>query len=369
MSDLSRPRILIVDDEAPQVRALCETLDDNGYQTFGFTEGSAAIEAMRELKFELILADLMMPGLNGLDVLRAGQKLDPSIVGIIMTGEGTIASAVEAMRSGALDFIQKPFTLSVVLPVLARALAVRNLRVANAELEKSVREYTLELETKNEELEAFSYSVSHDLRNPLSGILGFSRLLVTRYGASLPAAVTEMLGDITTSAERMVQVIDSLLRLARLNNQPLAKERIRVAPMIREALAELQRSSGRDVEVQIDELDDVVCDPGLLRQVFVNLLSNAIKFAGGQDAPMVVVSSRREGDKVLYSIRDNGIGFDPRQAKRLFSAFQRLKGSEKFAGTGIGLSIVHRIVTRHGGRVWAEAEVGKGATFHFTLPG
>jgi signal transduction histidine kinase len=232
-----------------------------------------------------------------------------------------------------------------------------------------VREYTLELETKNKELEAFSYSVSHDLRNPLTSVLGFSQLLLRKYATDLPPEAREMIGDIATSAEGMAQVIDGLLRLARLGHQPLTKELVKVAPLVREVLAELQRQpSGRQVDVQIDELDDAVGDPALLRQVFVNLLSNAIKFAGGKDTPSVVVTCQRlEGEKI-YSVRDNGVGFDLQQAKQLFGAFQRLKGSEKFAGTGVGLSIVHRIVTRHGGRVWAEAQVGQGATFHFSLP-
>jgi signal transduction histidine kinase len=337
--------------------------------TFGFTEGAAAIESIEESKYDLILADLMMPGIDGIEVLRAAVRTDPTIVGIIMTGDGTVATAVEAMKNGALDYVLKPFKLSEVLTVLARALVVRNLRITNAKLEKNVREYTLELEAKNEELEAFSYSVSHDLRNPLTSILGFSELLIQRYAADLPAAAQEMLNDLATSADRMTQVIDGMLRLAQLNHEPLAMERVKVALLVREVLEELQRQpGGRQVEVRVDDLEDATGDPGLVRQVFVNLLSNAIKFARGKEVPSVVVTSQSVGSEKVYSVRDNGVGFDLRQAKRLFGAFQRLKGSEKFAGTGVGLSIVHRIVSRHGGRVWAEAEVDRGATFHFTLP-
>jgi two-component system sensor histidine kinase/response regulator len=369
MSEVMTPRLLIVDDEAPLLRAICETLDDNGYKTFGFTEGAAAIESMQRSKYDLILADLMMPGMNGIEVLQAVVRIDPTIVGIIMTGDGTVATAVEAMKSGALDYILKPFKLSGVLPVLARALVVRNLRLTNVELEKNVRQHMLELEAKNEELEAFSYSVSHDLRNPLTSILGFSELLIRRHATDLPAEALEMLNDLMTSADRMAQVIEGMLRLARLSHEPLAKERVKVARLVREVLQELQgQPAGRQVEVRVDDLEDATGDPGLVRQVFVNLLSNAIKFAGGKELPSVFVTSQSVGSEKVYSVRDNGVGFDLRQAKRLFGAFQRLKGSEKFAGTGVGLSIVHRIVSRHGGRVWAEAEVDRGATFHFTLP-
>src|SRR6266852_5802636 len=149
MPDLPLARILIVDDETAHMRALCDTLTDQGYQTTGFARGESALEALQQSKFELLLTDLMMPGLDGIALLRAARQLDPDLVGVIMTGEGTIATAVEAMRSGALDYILKPFKLSVVLPVLARALTMRRLRVANAELEVSLRRRTVELEAAN----------------------------------------------------------------------------------------------------------------------------------------------------------------------------------------------------------------------------
>src|SRR5437879_4404350 len=238
-----RPRIRIVNNETEQMRALCNTLPDHGYETAGFTDGESALENLRTTKFDLLLADLMMPRMDGIALLQAAQKIDAGLVGVIMTGEGTIVTAVEAMKSGALDYILKPFKLSAILPVLSRALTVQRLRIENAELERSIRERTIELEAANQELasankelEAFSYSVSHDLRGPLTAIIGSADLLIEDYAAQLPAKVQQLLGGVLGSGERMMQIIDDLLRLSRLGRQPLSKGPVNVSALVREVL-------------------------------------------------------------------------------------------------------------------------------------
>ena len=219
MPDIPSARILIVDDEAAQMKALCDTLRDHNYETAGFVSGHTALAALRESRFDLLLADLMMPEMGGIALLQAALEIDPHLVGIIMTGEGTIATAVEAMKSGAFDYILKPFTLRVIVPVLSRALSVRRLRLENAELEERVRERTAELETANKELDAFSYSVSHDLRAPLRAIHGFASILNEDFCASMPGKAQELLNHVITSAGRMEQLIEDLLRFSRLEDR------------------------------------------------------------------------------------------------------------------------------------------------------
>jgi two-component system sensor histidine kinase/response regulator len=361
--------LLIVDDEKAQLMALCNTLRDQGYVTVGVSSGEEALDALGRQEFDLLLTDLKMPGMDGIAVLRAAFSIDAKIVGIVMTGHGTIATAVEAMQAGALDYILKPFKLSAVLPILARALAIRRLRLENARLERDVRQRTAELEAANKELDAFSSSVSHDLRAPLRAVIGFSSTLADVHAAQFSPEARETLDRVRTAAARMQQLIDDLLRFSRLGRQPLAKQRVRVAALVGDLITELQREQdGRAVEVRVGDLPDIVADLSLLKQVFANLLSNAFKFTRKRDRATVEVSARRGDGEIVFSVRDNGVGFDMQYATRLFGVFQRLHGEEDFAGTGVGLSLVQRIVHRHGGRIWAEAEVDKGAVFHIAFP-
>ncbi|HET6568644.1 MAG TPA: response regulator [Rhodothermales bacterium] len=369
MSDTQDARILIVDDEAALMKALCDTLRERGYDTLGCTSGKTALAALRESRFDLLLADLMMPDTDGISLLKAATEVDPDLVGIIMTGQGTIDTAVEAMKSGALDYILKPFKLSAILPVLNRALGVRQLRVENTALEQRVRQRTAELEAANKELEAFSYSVSHDLRAPLRTMASFSDMLMEDFAAELPPDARHLLDRIVSNAQKMGRLIDDLLRFSRLNQQPLSKQPVHTTTLVHEVLEELRRErDGRTVDVEVGELPDCFCDPSLLRQVFANLLSNAFKFTRQRENGKIEVGSHRLDGEDVYYVRDNGAGFDMQYAGKLFGVFQRLHSASEFEGTGIGLSIVNRIIQRHGGRIWAEAAVDQGATLYFSLP-
>jgi hypothetical protein len=369
MQDHPLTRILVVDDEARQMTALCETLRDHGYETTGYSSSIAALAALKESKFDLLLTDLMMPEMDGIALLRAAHELDRDLVSIMMTGHGTIDTAIEAMKAGALDYILKPFKLSVVLPVLSRALTVQRLRLENAALERRVRERTAELEAANQELEAFSYSVSHDLRAPLRHIDAFTHRLMKDFGAQLPPPAQDLLQRVCHGAQRLGMLIDDLLNLSRFSRQSLAKKIVNLASLVEQVLADLQgERDGREVEFRLGPLPECLGDASLLKQVFMNLLSNALKFTRKCEKAVIEIECHERPGELECLVRDNGAGFDMQYAGKLFGVFQRLHSVEEFDGTGVGLSIVHRIILRHGGRVWAEAEVDKGATFHFSLP-
>lgn len=363
-------RILIVDDESAHTRALCDTLSPCGYSTVGFTDSGLALEAVRGSGFDLLLVDLVMPGMDGIAFLQEALRVDSTLVGIIMTGEGTIATAVEAMRAGAFDYILKPFKLSAILPVLSRAVSMRNIRLENDALSRCVRERTEQLEAANRELEAFSYSVSHDLRAPLRSIDGFSRALLDDYSEILDIKARDYLVRLQKSAQRMAELIADLLSLSRVNRADLRCAPANLSDVARAIADDLQHEDpGRPATFDIADGLVVEADARLVRVLLDNLLGNAWKFTSRvADARIQVGAAEIDGARV-YFVRDNGAGFDPARASKLFSPFQRLHSEADFPGTGIGLSIAQRIAQRHGGKVWAESEPDKGATFYFTLSG
>jgi len=238
------------------------------------------------------------------------------------------------------------------------------------ELEHRVAERTAELEASNRELEAFSYSVSHDLRAPLRAIDGFSRILLKDFGSEVPGQAREYLEIVREGAQQMGRLIDDLLAFARLGRQSLSKQRVDPTQIVHRVLEQLRTDmEGLDVEVRIGDLPPCHADPSLLQQVFVNLLANALKFTRTRSPAMIEIGSSVDHGHTAYFVKDNGVGFDMRFADKLFGVFQRMHRAEDYEGTGVGLAIVQRVVHRHGGRVWAEAESDAGATFSFTLDG
>ncbi len=239
-----------------------------------------------------------------------------------------------------------------------------------AELEQRVTERTAQLEASNKELEAFSYSVSHDLRSPLRAIDGFSRILVRDYAGQLPVAAERYLRLIRDNTRQMGTLIDDLLTFSRLNRQPLNKQQIGLSLLVRQVYGELtSEEHTRQVELVIADLPDCQADPTLFKQVIVNLMSNALKFTSQRNVARIEVNYQQVDGEGVYSVRDNGAGFDMAYADKLFGVFQRLHRTDEFPGTGVGLAIVNRIIHRHGGRIWAEAAVDQGATFYFTVEG
>jgi PAS domain S-box-containing protein len=255
--------------------------------------------------------------------------------------------------------------LGIAHDITERKAAERRIVALNEEL---IRQAQL-LQSSNQELESFCYSVSHDLRAPLRAINGYARLLERNYGSRLDDEGARFLSTICSACERMAHLIDDLLEFSRLGRQTLQLEPVDMASMVSKVIDDTME--GREVAPPVIEtlpLPPVNGDRGLLHLVWLNLIDNAIKYTTGMESPRIRIDAEVVGDEVIYSVTDNGIGFDMRYAEKLFGVFQRLHSDAKYPGTGVGLAIAHRIIARHGGRIWARSEPGRGTTFSFAIP-
>jgi signal transduction histidine kinase len=249
------------------------------------------------------------------------------------------------------------------------ALAEEGLKRLNSELEERVAERTSQLAEANKELESFSYSVSHDLRAPVRAIAGFSKLLAEQNGEQLDDEAKRKLNIVRSEATRMGTLIDDLLAFSRLGRQSVQKRSVDMEELVRMNFQTLSAQYPPDlVQLRVGTLPQATGDRSLLAQVWANLLSNALKFSAKREKPLIEIDAIADAGENIYFVRDNGAGFDPRYTAKLFGVFQRLHDAADFAGTGVGLALVHRIITRHGGRVWAEGKPDAGATFYFTIP-
>jgi PAS domain S-box-containing protein len=244
-----------------------------------------------------------------------------------------------------------------------------NIMHLNLELERKVVRRTEELKRKNEEMEAFSYSVSHDLRAPLRGIIGFTTILEEEYSSKLDAEAKRLTSVIKNNTQKMGDLIDDLLTFSRMGRHEINKTKIDTNKMVGQVILEIEQKSARNpISWVIHPMQSMFGDMITMYQVWVNLLSNARKYSAGQSNPKIEIRSYQDKDQVVFEVKDNGVGFDPRYIDKLFKVFQRLHGTDEFEGTGVGLAIVEKIISRHGGKVWAESEVDKGASFFFSLP-
>jgi light-regulated signal transduction histidine kinase (bacteriophytochrome) len=240
----------------------------------------------------------------------------------------------------------------------------------------SVRDISLrkglenELKKTNAELEAFTYSVSHDLRAPLRGIIGFTAILEEDYSSKLDDEARRITTVIKNNTLKMGHLIDALLAFSRMGKQEIMKTQINTQSMVNEIVTELihQNNGHTTIEWNIHALPPVNADINTIRQVWINLISNAIKYSGNKQQPNIEIDSESRNGQIVFSVKDNGVGFDQQYSHKLFKVFQRLHGPEEFEGTGVGLALVEKIVSRHGGKVWAKGEIDKGACFYFSLP-
>jgi PAS domain S-box-containing protein len=256
----------------------------------------------------------------------------------------------------------KPYKyVAIRADITQRKNGEEEIRKLNAELEDRVKERT-------EELESFSYSVSHDLRAPLRAIHGFARILTEDYSKALDDAGKKILAEVQGNAQKMGVLIDDLLNFSRLGRQEVQKSVVDMNVLCKAALALVTETMPHHAEIKIGTLYPVMADYALLEHVMSNLISNAVKYSNKKENPVVEITSKKGDGEIIYSIKDNGVGFNMNYVHKLFGVFQRLHSNEEFPGTGVGLAIVQRIINRHGGKVWAEAALGKGATFYFSLP-
>ncbi|MGQ0524630.1 MAG: sensor histidine kinase, partial [Betaproteobacteria bacterium] len=287
------------------------------------------------------------------------------------SARSAFAARDEQLRRLSIGYFLVFVLCGALIYLASRIVAQRNRAKeelqAKAELERLVAERTAALEMANKELESFSYSVSHDLRSPLRAVSGFARMLEEDYVDKLDGEGRRLIKVIRDNSRKMGQLIDDLLAFSRMSRKPIAIAEIDMAEQARTTFAEVAAGDAR-IRSEIAPLPPARGDTALLKQVWVNLISNAVKFSATRDEPLVQVTGRAESAENVYCVRDNGVGFDMAYYDKLFGVFQRLHSVEDFPGTGVGLAIVQRIVSRHGGRVWAESKEGEGAAFYFALP-
>jgi signal transduction histidine kinase len=352
-------RVLVVDDNA-DLRAHIARLLAPYYTVETVADGSRALAAIRQRPPDLVLSDITLPDLDGLGLLRElrAQPTTRDLPFILVSARAGEESAVAGLDAGADDYLAKPFS--------ARELVAR-VRT-HVELAKKRREWAEDLEDANRELEAFSYSVSHDLRAPLRAIDGFSKALLNEYRAQLDEKGRHYLDRVRAGAQRMSALIEDLLDLSRLNRVPLRREQVDITSIAQGIVEELrQKDPSRQVAVDIARGLTAQGDQHLITIALDNLLGNAWKFTAKRAAASISVGCDDTLEEPAFFVRDDGAGFDMAYARKLFAPFQRLHKSTEFEGTGIGLAIVSRIISRHGGQVWARAAIDEGATFFFTL--
>lgn len=419
----SKANILLVDDREDKRLAMKTIIADLDQNVVQATSGREALRCLMQQDFAVILLDVNMPGMDGFEtahLIRQRKSLEHVPI-IFVTGISDTENHVSRGYSlGAVDYILTP-----VVPEILRAkvsvfvqlfkvteqvkrqaehlrqahdeletrveqrtaeLAIANeslqqevverqrveeeIRTLNSELEKRVQERTVELVVANQELETFTYSIAHDLRAPLRQIHGYAQILQDEFASALPLDAQIYLKKIEERGRSMGSMVDDLLNLFGIAKENFYLHTTNLNLIVEDIISSIKpEHMNRIIQWNVGRLPTVECNPGLIRQAFTNLLSNAVKYTKFQSPAVIEIGQTRIKDEDVIYVKDNGVGFDMDYMDKLFGLFQRLHTAEEFEGSGIGLALVARIIRRHGGRIWAEGKVNKGATFYFTLGG
>jgi signal transduction histidine kinase len=383
----SEATILIIDDSQANLYSIESLLAKEGRRFLTASNGTDGLKLALANSVDLIILDVQMPDMDGFEVasvLKSNKRTRDIAIIFASAEKNERASIMKGLEGGAVDYLLKPLdpelTKAKVDVLLQIQLQKKELVEKNESLQRAdaqIKKLNAELKKNldqlgviNKELESFSYSISHDLRSPLRAMIGYSQMLEEEYGDKVGDEGKRWIQIISGRASRMNQLIDDLLEFSRAGKQQLELANVEMHGLVQALCYELKESLHHNAEVVLNDLSPAVGDAMLLRQVWINLISNAIKYSSKREGARVEISSTVDdtNTNIVYAVRDNGAGFDMQYAEKLFGVFQRLHKDTEFAGTGIGLSIVQRIVTRLGGSVWAEGVVDQGATFYFSLP-
>ena len=360
----SKPKILIVDDKPENLVALRTVLKDLNVELIEAGSGDEALRKSLHHEFALALLDIQMPLMDGYElagILREEKKtmqLPFIFISAVYTDNLNVFKGYE---KGAFSFITKPFQPEILINKVKFFIDKHQQEVALFALNE-------ELKNSNRELEAFSYSVSHDLRAPLRALAGYVETLKEDCGAALSENCNHVISKIDSKTSQMGMLIDDLLAFSQLGRRDLRKTEVRMNELIERILNDIPDAVKAKSQITVGRLHNITADYNLIRQVMFNLISNALKYSSKKDNPVIEISSEEHGGEIVFSVKDNGAGFDMKYADKLFGVFQRLHSQDQFEGTGAGLAIAHRIITKHNGRIWADGKDDDGAIFYVSLP-
>lgn len=359
-----RPKILMVDDKPENLLALERLLRHLPVELYLASSGNEALKLTLHHGFALALLDIQMPEMDGYELaelLRQEEKTAKMPFIFISAIYTEHINIFEGYEKGAFSYIVKPFEPEILLNKVKLFIDMHH-------HEQELQRRTKALEEANRELESFSYSVSHDLRAPLRAIDGFSQALLEDYDDKLDATGRDYLTRVRGAAQRMGHLIDDMLKLSRVSRAELKIQEVNLSKLVEGILRELQEAEpDRRADIQIAADLKIHCDRHLMQISLQNLLHNAWKYSGKRPHTVIEFGMQEQPTGTVFYVRDNGVGFDMAHAGKLFGAFQRLHHADEFPGTGVGLATVKRIISRHGGRVWAESAPDKGSVFYFTL--